>query len=368
MIREQKGLRARIREMGSFTLLVKGANDPVAAAEGLRAAIARMLEGDEEQVVVKFASVAQTPDGPTAYVDAPDMDPEDAERLIGAINKELERAGVRAGTLRLAPQVESPDLSAFGPSAIMRTYAPRLRKPYPREVTLPEPWRAHFLDWLFGDGSSGVAYVWRAFAGFTVPVSGIESLVSEAWNLSTQIVVGDPVRRIRGASFFISMRPEMVLGFGGTEVSDQELLRVVKELQQMARALAPHVEYAFVDHDIGSLHNLGQSEHISAREAADQVCLHNLMDRSVLDAFPYQILSSSQFQMLTDVSATRVAEDKYEIRFGEPIDWLMSDRERLRRTREQARSAMAPLLLTPEEAERIMHENWLLARFDPPDP
>ncbi|MGH9223204.1 MAG: hypothetical protein ACRD2W_05345, partial [Acidimicrobiales bacterium] len=143
---------------------------------------------------------------------------------------------------------------------------------------------------------------------------------------STTFLAGDPDRRARGAHAVFWGGPEgLVLGAGGAEATEDDLLADMEALVGIARRLAPTVGYAFVSLDIGFMSGGSYRELLGG---AQQGQVRRMCDEIVLDAFLYQILGPGHLERLANrpdgvpPDVSRIAEDRFELTIGSPGDWI----------------------------------------------
>jgi hypothetical protein len=226
------------------------------------------------------------PDGPfITSINAPAVPAAELATIPDILVRHLSQAGVRKGVIALPPSEGPLDGLEQTPGAtILRAYPPRSMDPV-EEPPYPEGWVELACDWLLKHGGEGMVHVRRFVTQFPLLPADVLPFAQTGWAI---LMVGDLASR----AWAINLSPSLVLGFGGPDATDAELVAMAEDFKTLARHLAPQAAQAFVDiaPRFGTFSTIrhGTDWYVEGGEAphfVDQVC-----DEMCFEGFPYQVL------------------------------------------------------------------------------
>jgi hypothetical protein len=318
---------------------------------------------------------AGTPAGPVLSIDGASTPLELLATIPEIIARHLEDAGVERAAI-VVPRVQDKITFALPRAAALRLYPPVPAKPYGSYPHVPDQWLEEAAAWVTADlGQRGELW---AIAEVESPIAQADALALLLRQRSTDCLLmggemGARVRAAYGGTSFAGFR-HLALAVGGPGTSDEELLAGVEDLVEVARRLAPQVDYAFVGL-APSFQAVVPGGMAASFESIDSDVVEVMCDEIALDAFPYQILGPGHLRRLADAGRDLVrpglsdgprplACERVEVRLGEPASWLgkfswapngipMIESPSRHEVQRAARELFAPLLPTRQEGYEL---------------
>jgi hypothetical protein len=304
---------------------------------------------DEEIGGPKSWAIVQAPRGPTLVMDCHDISADVVLLLPERLFQALEAAGESsAWVMRPAEQhlpagiqdmkgVETVSLRAFadgpfGPDA----FTDQVRK--------------SLGHWL-AEGRSVDEALWAAIGSVDIPTTlrDIDGLLAISDDARATFVVG---REETGLRYGEWVR-HLLLAEGGSGFTTADLLKSFELLVTTARSMASAV--AQISIDFGTkFTGFHTSEWDRDPDRASVSAIANIPSRAVQWPAPYLLLSSNHVERLGR-RARRLRQEidqaRFELRIGEPADWLPRSTKRRKVTKESLR-LLKPLLISADTAYR----------------
>jgi hypothetical protein len=356
-----------VEHPGSISLQVRGVHDPDAAAAGLRKALQEIAtlgsssfnEDGDALTPNSVGGVLVVPDGPfVTCIDAPAVPEAELARIPDIIVRHLTEAGVRKGLVALPPRSGPLDGLEHTPRAVvLRLYPPRPVGSL-EEPPYPDGWFELACEWLLEQAGDGMVNVREFITQFPLLPADVLPFARRGGAI---MMVGDLASR----AWAINLSPSLVLGFGGPDASDAELVAMAKSFKTLARRLAPQTAQAFVDiaTRFGTFSTIRHGTDWYVAGGEDPYDVEQVSDQLCFEGFPYQVLGPGHVARLAAASTdgtlpsevSPLDEGRVEVPIGDLADWLPDSPVRSR-LREQARSVLAPCLPRRGESSLMARE------------
>jgi hypothetical protein len=347
------------RNDGNLCLQLRAVDHDRAA--GALAAASRLIveipsAHDPDGPAVSYISEPlRLPDGPALMIDMADEPARLLRRVADILVAEAEAAGL--GDAEVGPP-RTPRRNPFwgeGSPEVAGAVYPELllrAQKFTTAMSIPEAWVDPLGDWLL-QSTPADSPVWAAIVAlpFQVPGEAVKSMLSPPAGGIVSFMAGETVRRRVTYSAHIW---EAILGFSGSAMGEGDLHAAVEGLQEVARSLAPHLDYAALDYrKLGGPSTPGGRSGISAVAHRGQAPSH---PRLLLpDVFCWQILSPEHICLLGQppAGARPLDGDRYDVAFGNLLQW-QEDAPSHAELRTRALAVLDPL-----PADRIPHMVWV---------
>ena len=374
-IKVTRGLRRLIREFpDQIYLQVRQADDPEAAAVGLRNSLAELerlgqhhLSWDGQALTPNnVGGVGVVPDGPFTSLDAKSVPAEELARIPDIVTRHLHEAGVTKAVLSEPTISGALDELEHTPRAVVLRVYMALR---PDSMFLPEEpprwWVERAASWLVESSGAEVLHARAGVPQFPLLAADLDGFVAAFPQRTEGVVVGgDLAGRAWGVHFSIA---NMALAFGGPAASDDELLAVAETFIDMARRVAPEAVHAFVDFQdrfgVFSVQAHRTPWAVEAnRESGDIVS--GLPHLLCYDGFPYQVLGPGHLSRLAAAAPDGRLPDalrplpggRAELAVGQLSEWLPGrDRGGVAG---KTRELLEACLLTKGESKPFLDTRW----------
>jgi len=246
-------------------------------------------------------------------------------------------------------------------------------------VELPEGWLAQAREWVLSEAPPDTDIMGRLqYATFDADAAAVEGLLQQWEHLRPGMGVlgaGDPAGVMRAAGLYLTpdQNINIALGVGGPGASDQNLIAGFVELQVVARRIASAAAYAFISIEPtfasfnGAWHD---TEWAALVDGPRDMLAEALVDRIVLDAFPYQVLGPAHLETFAEApsGSCSLSAGRFEVAVGAPQDWLfVGQPDPYRDPRAQwatlrrdpavalrGRDVLAPWLMTWDQAQALL--------------
>ncbi len=352
-----------------FVLRVRGANDVdralgalALARDDLAALVARSHDPDGPVL----SRPVLGPDGPLLRIGRLEEDDDLLRGVPDLVVARLAEAGLDDAVVDV-PEPGGPldDLDTCPNAVVLRLFPP----PAGAGASLPADWIDMACEWALGDLAGGDAVPLRLLGiEFDVLVADAPAIVHQAGLAGTwcDVVNGKVSDRVRTASITFGGAPHVALAAGGPACDAHALMARFELLSEIARELAGELAYACIDLEAtfeGIGLGLTGSGWRDQQGASPNVVAGQLCDVLVPDAFAYQIVGKGHVARLHAEGsrfheppiATPVADDRFEILIGDPLDWLPGGD-----TREDVQAEgwelLRPLLATERQLYELLLE------------
>jgi hypothetical protein len=267
----------------------------------------------------KDASVLPTPGGPTLFVDMHDVGPDAAVVFVEHVLADLEAIGEGAVELGRPPWQELP--SALVDLTGVRAVELRLFNDEFMPDAVPAELINEAAQWLV-DQHAPEVLAQVGLAAFPASDAEVPALLATIPATIVEVMAG-PTSELRRVEYDSGL----LLGFGGTDVSEAALVGEAEALIDTARRVAPYVGQAFVDFTtkFSGFSAWNPEPTGVGRAPADLGAVAWLLRIAVYDVAPFQILSESHVARLDPVArarCTEIAGGRYELSVGRLEDWL----------------------------------------------
>lgn len=141
----------------------------------------------------------------------------------------------------------------------------------------------------------------------------------------TRLWSGDTDSRLRLATGAFSFKHQNIaLAAGGPGASDEELLKIMEDLKDVARALAPELALAFIDFNYSFNSASTSNSGFTRDEIGGPTLIEPICDEQSFDGFPWQILGPKHLAHLGELppDARALPGGRFEVAVGDAKDWL----------------------------------------------
>lgn len=311
----------------------------------------------------RVSAVAPLPDGPIVRLDDLPTDPLTRRRVADIVDDLLADAGFERGAAVFCEVDGLADLDECPRAVVLRLFP----SPHGGAGRLPASWIDLAAEWAFGDQDPETMVRLRVL-GVEAEVMAKEAAGilhgcarARAW---CDVVTGDATSRVRTASISFGIAPHVAVAAGGPRCDDAGLLARFELLAEVARDHAAaasrgrrdeRLAYACLDFEdtFGDLGiGLTNAPWADERGASPNRVAGRLADHRVPEVFPFQVLGPRHVEALADAdrSLHPITDDRWELRLGDPHDWLPSTavRDELRR---EGWQLLSPLLVRADELD-----------------
>lgn len=327
MARLARGAATYLKQNDGNLCLQLRSSDHERAASALLVAIAQIGEirsaYEREESALSFVSEPlRLPDGPALMIDMADEPPRVLRQAAEAIIAQADAAGLEDA--EVGPPRNRSDHPFWGPTSAEvpgAMYPQLLLRVQSFRRSIPAGWIDPLVAWLL-EGQSHDAEIWTAIVSlpFTIPARAVKGFLDPPASAMLNFMAGGACRRRLYMSGGVSC--DVLVSFAGTGVPQAELDDTTAELQELARSLAPHLDYAALGYrQIGTDGDVGVSGGIlgpASRGVSQSYPRHMLSGM-----FCWQILSPEHASLLpsTPDGSRWLEGDRLEVAFGDLHQW-----------------------------------------------
>jgi hypothetical protein len=378
-------IRAIRSHPGSIVIQVLGPQ-PAAAAEALRLArgdIAALdagwlsapgLQPGDTNGPTFVSSVTPAEPGPVLSIDGGQAPVELLLRIPDIIENHLERLGVSDALLTVptAPRLLKPyeGLSTVPNVAVLHIFPSPLFVRRGVWTVPPAEWVEAAGRWLDAELSPSEVTVSDRGVEFGLARDAALDYLRAARSrraMGVYVVAGEPPGPVGVIQGHFGLG-NLALAVAGQQFGDVDLVAAAARLRDLARELGPQCTQAFVTFLPTLAHNLdavppapGVYEPlgdggVSLRSAHPSLVVQ-VCDELVFDAYPFQVLGPGHARRLgaPPRGVTKLPAGRFELSIGRLEDWLPGSAG-LETARAAGRGALAPCLLSPEDAAKLSQE------------